>query len=128
LLADDDLSNITLVRTFFGRSEVRSVSFRNTDLSESTLCWNDFIDVDFTTSRLESSDLRGTTFHNVNFTSADLRNTDLRQSTFEGCDFSGADLQGARLTRAQSTDLKLSQHQMDAIDWQDEDGDEPGGG
>jgi len=32
-----DLSNLSLPRTFFGRSEIRDVSFRNTDLSESNL-------------------------------------------------------------------------------------------
>jgi BTB/POZ domain-containing protein KCTD9 len=32
------LDNLTLKRTFFGRSELRSVSFVNTDLSQSNLC------------------------------------------------------------------------------------------
>src|SRR4051812_4064592 len=36
------LDNLTLPCTFFGRSEIGPVSFQNTDLSESTLCWNDF--------------------------------------------------------------------------------------
>src|SRR5262249_38818910 len=44
---DDDeshrnLENLTLPRTFFGKSHIQYVSFKNTDLSESTLCWNDF--------------------------------------------------------------------------------------
>jgi BTB/POZ domain-containing protein KCTD9 len=43
----DDLSGLTLPRTFFGRSEIKEASFRGTDLRESWLCWNDFIDVDF---------------------------------------------------------------------------------
>jgi uncharacterized protein YjbI with pentapeptide repeats len=42
-----DLSGLTLPRTFFGRSEIKGASFRGTDLRESRLCWNDFIDVDF---------------------------------------------------------------------------------
>jgi BTB/POZ domain-containing protein KCTD9 len=37
-----DLSDLSLPRTFFGRSEINQVSFRNTDLRESNLCWNDF--------------------------------------------------------------------------------------
>src|SRR5689334_22012247 len=43
----DDLSNLTLPRTYFGRSEINDALFCNTDLTESSLCWNDFIDVDF---------------------------------------------------------------------------------
>src|SRR5689334_10312217 len=46
-LNDAQLTNLTLPRTFFGRSGISSSSFENTDLSESTLCWNDFIDVSF---------------------------------------------------------------------------------
>jgi len=46
-LADVTLDGLTLPRTFFGRSEIRGVSFPVTDLSESTANWNDFIDVDF---------------------------------------------------------------------------------
>lgn len=34
----EDMANMTLPRTFFGRSEVRQVSFEDTDLSESCLC------------------------------------------------------------------------------------------
>lgn len=37
-VVDDDFSNLTLPRTFFGRSEIRDVAFRNTDLRESNLC------------------------------------------------------------------------------------------
>src|SRR5688572_16741673 len=54
----DNLGNLTLPRTFFGRSDISDVSFRNTDLSESNLCWNDFTDVDFTDAVLANSDLR----------------------------------------------------------------------
>jgi hypothetical protein len=48
LAKDKVLENLTLPRTFFGHSEIRNVSFVRTDLSESTLCWNDFAWVDFT--------------------------------------------------------------------------------
>src|SRR5437764_1381806 len=44
---EHDLENLTLPRTFFGRSEIGPVSFKNTDLSESTMCWNDFTKVNF---------------------------------------------------------------------------------
>ena len=127
LLADEDLSNMTIPRTFFGRSEIRSVSFRNTDLSESTLCWNDFVEVDFTACTLGRSDMRAAMFKTALFTNADLCSADLRRSTFDGCDFSGADLRGAKLTREQGAKLRLSQGQAHSILWQD-DGDEPGGG
>ena len=81
------------------------MSFRNTDLSESTLCWNDFADVDFT--------------------DADLRAADLRDSIFQGCTFVGADLRGAKLARAQASQLALSPEQQAVVVWND---DEPDGG
>ncbi len=43
-----NLENLTLPRTFFGRSYIHHVSFKNTNLSESSLCWNDFSEVNFT--------------------------------------------------------------------------------
>jgi BTB/POZ domain-containing protein KCTD9 len=128
LVADDDLSNLTLPRTFFGRSEIRRIGFRGSDLSESTLCWNDFIAVDFTECRMADADLRASTFESVRFVDADLRNVDLRRSTLDNCDITGADLRGAKLTRSQVRGLALSQHQIESIAWCDEDGDEPGGG
>src|ERR1700691_4388161 len=48
---DGDLENLTL-RTFFGRSHIHHVSFKNTDLSESAMCWNDFNEVNFTDTDL----------------------------------------------------------------------------
>ena len=47
-VGNGELDSLTIPRTFFGRSEKRAISFKNTDLSESCLCWSDFIDVDFT--------------------------------------------------------------------------------
>src|SRR5271170_5636333 len=41
-LENADLGNLSLPRTFFGRSSFDRVSFNNTDLSESRMCWNDF--------------------------------------------------------------------------------------
>lgn len=127
-LADASLENLTIPRTFFGRSEIIRVSFRGTDLSESTLCWNDFIGVDFSESNLSGSDLRAAVFENVKFIRADLHRTDLRRSSYKDCDFTDADMRGAKLTKAQASELRLSSSQEQQVDWQAGDGDEPGGG
>ena len=123
-----DFSNLTLPRTFFGRSEVNGASFRNTDLSESTLCWNDFIGVDFRDGSLRGGDLRAADFRGVNFSRCDLRDADLRRSGFEGCDFTDADLRGAKMTTDQEAGMGLSELQREGVSWQDADGDEPDGG
>lgn len=121
----EDLSNLMLPRTFFGRSELIDVSFMNTDLSESTLCWNDFIDVDFSFADLHCSDLRASIFTRCNFNNTDLREADLRQSTFEDCTFDGALLEGAILTYSQGLSLALP---PDSIAWTSISGPEPDGG
>src|SRR6267378_5141446 len=74
----DDLSNLFLPHTFFGRSEVNDATFRNTDFTESNLCWNDFVDVDFTDATLADSDIRASLFQRVRFVRTDLRCADLR--------------------------------------------------
>lgn len=122
------LDNLTLPRTFFGRSEISSISFQNTDLSESTLCWNDFIEVDFTDADLSESDLRASLYRRVTFVRANLRNADLRFSSFNECDFTTADMAGAKLTWEQGEQLTLSDGQRKGIDWQDREGEEPPGG
>ncbi len=127
-LADSTLEHLSLPRTFFGRSEIRDVSFRETDLSESTANWNDFINVDFSSADLSRCDLRSSVFDGVRFTSASLRQADLRHSNFMNCDFSGADLTGAKLTRETASSISLSAEQQRAIDVQEDDGEEPGGG
>lgn len=124
----EDMGNMTLPRTFFGRTEVRQTSFKNTDLSESCLCWNDFIEVDFTKARLSGSDLRCSFYDHALFVQADLSGADLRRATFEACDFTGASMNGVKLTRDQRELLNLSQSQCEEIAWQDEDGEEPDGG
>lgn len=123
-----DLGNLTLPRTFFGRSSVQHVSFKNTDLSESTLCWNDFNDVNFTDAGLSACDLRGSNFIAVVFVRANLSNADLRNSSFEACDFTNAEMRGAKVTHRQGQAIDLSEEQRRDIDWQDNDGDEPPGG
>src|SRR5688572_5747799 len=83
----EGLENLTIPRTYFGRSQVGPISFRNTDLSESVLCWNDFEGVDFGACDLSRSDLRASNFERVRFVAADLRGGDLRRSSFVACDF-----------------------------------------
>ena len=102
-VSDADLSSLTLPGTYFGRSEIIRTAFRNTDLRLSTLCWNDFIEVD----------LRD----------ACLADCDLRAALFERCEIEGADLRGAILSRDCS--LPLSASQREAVVWSDE---EPDGG
>ena len=128
LVGGHALEDLTLPRTFFGRSEVSRISFRNTDLSESTLCWNDFIEVDFTDADLSACDLRASLFTRVVFVRTALRGADLRRSTFEECDFTDADLRGAKLTHAQGRKLTISPEQRQVIDWQDDEGEQPPGG
>lgn len=122
------MENMTLPRTFFGRSYIRQISFKNTDLSESRLCWNDFTEVDFTKSDLTGADLRATVYKNVLFVHANLSDTDLRHSLFEGCDFTGATMKGAKLKLEQAEPLNLSKQQREDINWQAEDGEELEGG
>lgn len=123
-----DLSNLTIPRTFFGRSEISKASFRNTDLSESNLRWNDFIEVDFTEATLARADLRASIYTRVNFSRTDLRCVDIRRAEFEKCVFNGAIMDGAILTRMQGLRLDLSITQKAAIAWRDDDGPEPSGG
>lgn len=68
-----DFRAMSLLRTFFGRSEVSEASFHDCDLSESTFCWCDFIGVDFSDADLRASDLRASNFERVRFDRCDLR-------------------------------------------------------
>ncbi len=124
----EDIANMTLPRTFFGRTEVRQTSFKHTNLSESCLCWNDFIQVDFTKACLSGSDLRASLYDHVLFVQADLSGADLRHSIFDACDFTGAVMKDVKLTHDQGRLLNLLESQRREIDWQDEDGEEPEGG
>jgi hypothetical protein len=127
-VGEGDLENLTLPRTFFGRSQIGPVSFKNTDLSESTLCWNDFNDVNFTDADLSECDLRAANFSGTVFVRTNLQNADLRRSKFEACDFTDAEMRGAKLTRQQAMPLRLSDPQRQVIDWQESDGHDPPGG
>jgi len=128
-LADTfDLSDLSLPRSFFGRSEINRVSFRNTDLRESNLCWNDFLGTDFTDADLTRSDMRSSIFQQVVFANANLDGADLRRSSFIDCNFEGATMRGAALTRDQCRSMHLSEAQKLAAAWHEDDGPEPGGG
>lgn len=123
-----DLSDLSLPRTFFGRAEINGVSFRNTDLRESNMCWNDFVRTDFTGADLARCDMRAALFKQVIFVEANLRGADLRHSSFIDCSFIGASMKGAALTREQADTLPLSETQRHEIDWIDDSGAEPDGG
>ncbi|NOT41190.1 MAG: pentapeptide repeat-containing protein [Alphaproteobacteria bacterium] len=123
-----DLSNLTLPRTFFGRSEIRDTRFRNTDLRESNFCWNDFVGIDFSHAVLRDCDLRASMFERVSFVEADLASADLRRSRFTNCRFDRASMEGAVLTREQGKTIALSAAQIAAVKWVDNEGEEPEGG
>lgn len=129
-LEDADRSHLTMPRTFFGRSWLVRVSFADTDLSESRMCWNDFDDCDFTGTDLSGCDMRASIFRGCTFAGAMLRGADLRRSTFDGCDFTGADLSGAVAegtgSRTRVRGL-LSAEQVAAVSWAEDAGPEPPG-
>jgi uncharacterized protein YjbI with pentapeptide repeats len=126
-LGDKALENLALPRTYFGRSEIRGTSFKNSDLSESRLCWNDFIDVNFTEATLRGSDLRASVYERVKFVRADLQNADLRCAKFEDCHFAGANFRGAKATKGARILESLAPEQLAGINYQPE-GEEPPGG
>ena len=127
-VSDVDLSNLSIPRTYFGRSEIKDVCFQNSDLSESNLRWNDFIDIDFTDARLTGADFRASFYARVNFTRADLRGADMRRTHFENCQFENAVMDGAILTRKDGKALALSADQRSVIVWCDDEGPTPTGG
>jgi uncharacterized protein YjbI with pentapeptide repeats len=123
-----DFSDLTLRRTFFNKSKLERVSFRNTDLSESTLCWNDFVNTDFEHADLNNADLRASIFEGCSFVRANLAGADLRGSSFERCDFSDANFESATLTLKDADALDLSDSQRKRVAWSDDIGDDPSGG
>ena len=126
--SDADLSNLTLPRTFFGRSSLERVLFRNTDLSESRMCWDDFIECDFTCADLTGCDLRASVFRDCRFTGAIMTNAELRGAGFRHCDFTRAQMKGAKLTHTQRLTVALSQEQKKVVDWHWRSPTQPGGG
>ncbi len=117
LLTEAALENLSLPRTFFGRSEIRGVSFQNTDLSESTANWNDFIEVNFSEADLSRVDFRASELERVNFSGAVLRGADLRNTGLRHCTFTDADMTGAKLQRTTGMGLTLSEAQKSVIEW-----------
>jgi len=128
LVAEVKLERLTLPRTFISRSEFRACSFKDTDLSGSTVNWNDFIGVKFTGADLSGVDFRACVFNGVKFAKANLAGADFRYCGFTKCDFSGAELADAKFTQKTGRSLRLSPEQQAVIDWQPEDGEEPEGG
>jgi len=126
--AGADLSGLSIARTFFGRSEIANASFHTSDLTESNLRWNDFIDVDFSSAILVGADLRASIFIRVNFDGADLSGADLRRSDFQDCTFVGSNFTGALLVEEQRDQISLDEVQVNQIAWQPDHGPEPSGG
>lgn len=125
---DGEWSSLTLPRTFFGRSLVEHATFHDSDLSESVLCWNDFVQVDFSKAVLAGADLRASSFEGCSFDDASLRGADLRGSSFFGCTFARADLQGVLVERGASWLPSLSADQRALLTLTSSAGDEPPGG
>ena len=123
-----DLSGLDMRRTFFSKSEISECNFHSTDLSESNLCWNDFINADFSESILSRSDMRASIFEGANFKGANLSSADMRRSNFNNCNFEGANMSGVKLTRISASTMGLSEQQRSSIDWQADNGQEPAGG
>ena len=128
MVAEAKLEHLTLSRTFFGRSEIRATSFKDSDLSHSTANWNDFIDVDFSAADLSRSDLRACVFERVRFRGANLSGVDFRYCGFKNCDFSEAEVAEAKFALRTGKSLRLTPEQQSVIDWQADDGEEPEGG
>lgn len=127
LLEDNDLSGLSLPRTYFGRSGFTRVSFADSDLSESRMCRNDFVDCDFTGANLSGCDMRSSIFRGCTFAGAVLHGADLRRSAFEGCRFIGADLSGAVATVMDWCN-SLTPEQRQTLSFTEDDGPEPPGG
>jgi len=130
---DDDYSNLMLPRTYFARSELKGVSFCNTDLSQSVMCWNDFIQCDFSGADLSGCDMRSSTFVACKFRGAILTGADLRRGSFEECTFRGADLiECVANDEHYATEFglfdALTRQQQYQVTWREDPGPEPDGG
>jgi uncharacterized protein YjbI with pentapeptide repeats len=116
---DGDFSNLTLPRRFMNRTTFRRMSFVNTDLNQSFMCWNDFIECDFTDADLTCCDMRESIFRNCKFVRCRLIGADLQRSSFAGCDFTGADLTGARVDDCTTDTLEVSEEQDAWLEYTD---------
>jgi len=138
LLEDFSLEGLTLLGLYVGRSELRRVSFRDSDLSLSTFNWSDFEQCSFEGADLSRADLRACNFMRCRFDMAILNSADLRGSSFEHCTFERAQFLGTQLFRRSrmfgfvkvgddQEALPLSTEQRRAASWSG-DTPEPGGG
>ena len=128
LISDEKYEERYLLKTLFGRSLLENVSFRNSDLSGSTLTWSDFINVNFSYANLSNSDLRSSVFENVDFSNSNLSNSDLRGLDLKTCNLSGAIMTSAKATHELKNQNVLSPKQIQEIEWHDDEGEEPEGG
>jgi uncharacterized protein YjbI with pentapeptide repeats len=125
---EGDYSSLSLPRTFFGRSLVEQASFEGSDLTESALCWNDFVEVNFSSASLHRADLRRSVFDRCLFIDCDLRGADLRGSDFTDCRFSGARLEAAVVERGAGWLGGLDEAQRAQLTLAASEGDDPLGG
>jgi hypothetical protein len=137
-LEDISLADLRLPGLYVGRSELRRVSFRGSDLHFSAINWNDVVECDFRGTDFSGADLRATRFARCNFSKADLSGADLRGAEFDSCTFEGAKMRGAILhgrpkflgfiaTGFDQSSLPLSPAQRADVVWST-DTPEPGGG
>lgn len=135
LLEDVDLANLTVPGLYVGRSQLRRISFRDSDLHLSALNWSGLEECDFSGADLSGSDLRACRFVRCLFRGANLAQADLRGSTFEACAFDDAVMRGAVVHRRHrllgllklGSSPRLSAVQRAGISWS-ADTTEPGGG
>lgn len=127
-IVSEDLSGLSMPRTYFARSLISRVSFQNTDLTESNMCWNDFNECDFSGAILKSCDMRASGFIKCDFTGAVLRGADLRRSHFDKCKFSDADFSRTMVNVKQEKMFNLSFSQAIRARWRWFLGNEPEGG
>jgi len=126
---------LTIPRTYFGRSEIKSTTFEHSDLVESRMCWNDWQYCHFAGADLSGCDLRRSHFEYCYFNGANLKGADLRGACFDRCSFSNAVMKGVKLGKQfgflsglKAKALKLSPEQAREIDWVSSAGEEPAGG
>lgn len=111
---DADLANLTIPRLYINRSDLQQVSFRNSDLNQSFMCWNDFVDCDFTDADLTCCDMRRSLFRGCKFIRCKMVAAYLSGSEFDDCDFTDADLRGAIIDT--DTDIDLTDEQMNVLE------------
>jgi uncharacterized protein YjbI with pentapeptide repeats len=114
-----DFSDLTIPRRYMNRTSFEGVLFINTDLNQSFMCWNDFIDCDFTDADLTCCDMRSSIYRNCKFIRCKLIGANLQRSTFTGSDFTDADLTGVSVDDHSFDTLDLTEEQSQQIgDWE----------